>query len=136
MFLVLSNALSSTYPGKICLDQDQYIYLSHTSSEDVLKTSSRRFGEDQYTRLGSNSSRSLQYVILTLSWQEPRLLQNVFQMSSRGFPKTTSRRPEFQKFLEFLRFQFFTLLHLQSLLTEACLEPGRTSTMEIFYENT
>ena len=104
MFLILSNALSSTYRGKICLDQGKFIHLSHTSSENVFKTSSRRFGEDQYTRLGSKSSRSLQYVILTLSWQEPRLLQKVFQMSSRGFPKTTSRCLEFQKFLEYLRF--------------------------------
>ena len=38
-----------------CFDQDEYIRLSHTSSEDVFKTSSRRFAQKQYIRLGHAS---------------------------------------------------------------------------------
>ena len=120
MFLVLSNALSSTYPGKICLDQDKYIYLSHTSSEDVLKTSSRRFGEDQYTRLGSKSSRSLQYVILTLSWQEPRLHDFKSQGFSFSLYCTFSGclQRRVQNLVEHLRWRFFTkILNGFKLLT-------------------
>ena len=41
------------------LDQDEYVRLSLTSSEDVFKTSSRRLGQDQYIRLGHASSRRL-----------------------------------------------------------------------------
>ena len=44
------------------LDQDEYVRLSLTSSEDVFKTSSRRLGQEQYIRLGYTSSRRLQDV--------------------------------------------------------------------------
>ena len=57
-------------------DQDEYIRLSLTSSEDVFKTSSRRLGQDQYIRLGYTSSRRL---------------QDVFKTSSRRLAKTSSR---------------------------------------------
>ena len=62
-----------------CLDQDEYVRLSLTSSEDVFKTSSRRLGQDQYIRLGHMSSRRLQDVFKTSS----RPLQGVFKTSSR-----------------------------------------------------
>ena len=39
------------------LDQDEYIRLSHTSSGDILKTSSRRLDQDQYIPLGQRLSR-------------------------------------------------------------------------------
>ena len=61
------------------LDQDEYVRLSLTSSEDVFKTSSRRLGQDQYIRLGHTSSRRLQNVFKTSS----RRLQIVFKTSSR-----------------------------------------------------
>ena len=41
------------------LDQDEYVRLSLTSSEDVFKTSSRRLGQDQYICLGYTSSRRI-----------------------------------------------------------------------------
>ena len=55
------------------LDQDEYIRLSHTSSEDVFKTSSRRF-QDVF----KTSSRRLQDVLKTSS----RRLQDVLKTSS------------------------------------------------------
>ena len=58
------------------LDQDEYVCLSLTSSEDVSKTSSRRLGQDQYIRFGHTSSRRL---------------QDVFKMSSRRLAKASSR---------------------------------------------
>ena len=58
------------------LDEDEYILINHTSSEDVFKTSSRRLGQDQYIRLGHTSSRRL---------------QDVFKTSSRRLAKTSSR---------------------------------------------
>ena len=48
------------------------------------KTSLRRFGQDQYIRLGHTSSSRLQDVL-------PRCLQDVFKKSSRGLAKTSSR---------------------------------------------
>ena len=61
------------------LDQGEYIRLSHTSSEDVFKTSSRRLGQDQCIRLGHTSSRRF---------------QNVFKSSSKSVFKASSRRPQ------------------------------------------
>ena len=75
------------------LDQDEYVRLSLTSSEDVFKTSSRRLGQDQYIRLGYTSSRRLQDVFKTSS----RRLQDIFKTSSRRLQdifKTPSRRFE------------------------------------------
>ena len=37
------------------LDQDEYIRLTHASSEGVLKTPLRRYNQDQYVRLGHTS---------------------------------------------------------------------------------
>ena len=75
-------------PSSRRLDQDEYIRLSHTSSEDVFKTSSRRLGQDQYIRLGYTSSRRLQDVFKTSS----RRLQDVFKTSCQDVFKTFSRR--------------------------------------------
>ena len=58
------------------LDQDECICLSHSPSEDVFETSSRCLDQDQYIRLGHTSSRCL---------------QDIFKTSSRGFAKTSSR---------------------------------------------
>ena len=68
--------------------QDEYIRLTHTSSEDVLiKT--------KHIRLGHTSSRRLQDVFKTSSrrFQDvlPRHLQNVFKMSCKKVFKTSSR---------------------------------------------
>ena len=45
------------------LDEDEYILINHTSSEDVYKMSSRRLGQDQYIRLVHTSLRRLQDVL-------------------------------------------------------------------------
>ena len=54
------------------LDQGEHTRYTHTSSEDVFKTSSRRLDQDQYIRLGHTSSRRFQDVL-------PRCLQDVLQ---------------------------------------------------------
>ena len=74
------------------LDQDEYVWLRLTSSEDVLKRSSRRLGQDQYIRLGHTSSRHLQGIFKT-SYQDvlPRRLQNVFKTSWKTSLRTSSR---------------------------------------------
>ena len=66
------------------LDQDEYVCLSLTSSEDVFKTSSRRLGQDQYIRLGHTSSRRLQDVFKTF-W---RRLQDIIKTSCKDVFKT------------------------------------------------
>ena len=58
------------------LDQDEYVCLGLTSSEDVFKTSSRHLGQGQYIRLGHTSSRHFQDVL-------PRRLQDVLKTSSK-----------------------------------------------------
>ena len=86
------------------LDQDEYVHLIHTSSEDNLKTSwsrpiysswsyvfktlSRRFQDIFKTssrRLAKTSSRRLQDILKTSC-------KNVFKTSSRRLSKTFSRR--------------------------------------------
>ena len=97
--------LQKTSSGR--LDQDEYIYLTYTSSEDVFKMSSRRLDQDQYICLGHTSSRRLQNVFKTSSrrlaetssvrlqdvfktfW---RRVQDVFQTSSKYLAKASSRR--------------------------------------------
>ena len=66
------------------LDQDEYVCLSLTVSEDVFKTSSRRLGQDQYIPLGHTSLKRLQDVL-------PSYLQDVFKTSSRHLTKASSR---------------------------------------------
>ena len=58
------------------LNQDEYIHFTHTSSEDVFKTSSRRLDQDQYIRLGHTTSRRPREVFKT-SWE------NIFKTSSK-----------------------------------------------------
>ena len=97
--------LQKTSSGR--LDQDEYIYLTYTSSEDVFKMSSRRLDQDQYICLGHTFSRRLQNVFKTSSrrlaetssvrlqdvfktfW---RRVQDVFQTSSKHLAKASSRR--------------------------------------------
>ena len=66
------------------LDEDEYILVNHTSSEDVFETSPRRLGQDQYIRLVHTFSRHLQDVLL-------RRLQDVFKTSSRRLANTSWR---------------------------------------------
>ena len=70
------------------LDQDKYICLSHTSSEDVFKMFSRRLGQNQYVRLGYTSSTRFQGVFKTSS----KRLQDVLQKRLQDVLKTSSRR--------------------------------------------
>ena len=83
------------------LDQDEYIHLNDTPSEDVFKTFSRRL--DQYICLGHTSSWRVQYVFKTLAKASSRHLQDVLKTYSRHlqdflpsyieeFFKTSSRR--------------------------------------------
>ena len=76
---------------------------SWRSFEDVLKTSSRRLGQDQYIRLVHTSSRRLQDVFKTschnvfktfsrhLQDLLPKRLQDVFKTSSRRLANTSWR---------------------------------------------
>ena len=77
------------------LDQDEYIRLTHTSSEDVFKTTSRRLDQDQYIRLGHTSSRRLQDVFETscqdVSKTFSTRLQDIFNMSSRHLQDVLER---------------------------------------------
>ena len=66
------------------LDEDEYIPINHTSSEDVFKTSSRRLGQDQYIRPVHTSSRRFQDAFKTSC-------KNVFKTSRKYVLKTFSR---------------------------------------------
>ena len=64
------------------VDQNKYICRSHASSEDFLKTSSRRLCQDQYIRLSHTSSRRLAKVSSRrLAKASARHLQDVFKTS-------------------------------------------------------
>ena len=67
------------------LDQDEYVCLSLTSSEDVFKKSSRRLNQDQYIRLDHTSSRCL-------AKTSSRSFQDVFKTSCKNVFQTSSRR--------------------------------------------
>ena len=88
--------LQKTSSGR--LDQDKYIHPTHTSSEDVFKTCSRRLAkttsrhlEDVFKtssrrlaktfsrRLAKTSSRHLQNVLKTSSRHLAKMLQNLFK---------------------------------------------------------
>ena len=145
------------------LDQDEHVRLSLTSSEDifktswsrpiysswpyVFKTSSRRLGQDQYIRLGYTSSRRLQDVFKTSS----RRLQDVFKTSSRRLANTSWRHlqdvlktyHQVKLFLLTSLWEVFNMFVRRTAKTVVCrriymdayLEPGRTSTMELFFQN-
>ena len=65
------------------LDQDEYIHLSHSSSEDVFKTSWSK----PYIHLRHTSSRRFQDVFKTFR----RRLQDVLRKRLQGIFKTSSR---------------------------------------------
>ena len=86
------------------LNQDEFICLSHTFSEDIFKTnlfalvihfqktSSRRLDWDEYIRLGHTSSRHLQDVFKTSSIGVlPRHVQDVLQKRLQDNFKTFPR---------------------------------------------
>ena len=76
------------------LDQDEYIHLTHTCSEDVFKTSSIRLDQDQYICLGHTSSRRLQDLFKRSSRRLAKTSSDVFTTSSRRLQdvlKTSSR---------------------------------------------
>ena len=70
------------------LDQDEYIRLTHTSSEDVFKTSSSRSTYSSWSYVFKTSSRRFQDVFKTSS----RRFQDVFKTSCKNVFKTSSRR--------------------------------------------
>ena len=69
------------------LDQDEYICFKQMSSEDVFKTCSRRLVQDQFICLENKPSRRLQDVFKTFSSRIQDVLQNLLQ----DFFKTCSR---------------------------------------------
>ena len=77
------------------LHQDEHIRYTHTSSEDVFKSSSRRLNQDQYICLVHTSSRRLQDVFKTSSRRvfktSSKSLQDVFKTSCKRVYKTSSR---------------------------------------------
>ena len=80
------------------LDQEEYIRLSHTSSEDIFKTSSRRsqdFFKTSLRCLAKTSSRRLQDVLKTSCKNDlkksSRPLQDVLKTLSRPLAKISSR---------------------------------------------
>ena len=68
------------------LDQDEYVALSLTSSEDVFKTSWSRPLYSSWPYIFKTSSRCLQDVL-------SRSLQDKFKASSRRLAKASSRHP-------------------------------------------
>ena len=95
------------FPVNIGLDEDvsktSWWHLFSSSSEEVLKTSSRRLDQDKYIRLSHSSSEDvffktnmlallirLQYVFKTYGFKTySRRLKNVFTTSSRRLAKTS-----------------------------------------------
>ena len=66
------------------------------SSEDILKTSSRRLGQNQYIRLHHTSSRRLEDIFKTSSGRlvkrSSRRFEDVFSKSCKNVFKASSRR--------------------------------------------
>ena len=69
------------------LDQDEYVLLTHTSSEDVFKTSSSKPIYSPWSYIFKTSSKCFQDVFKTSSKRLPntssRRLQDIFKTSSR-----------------------------------------------------
>ena len=97
-------------PGNIRLDEDVWRRLSSSSSQDVLKTSSRRLHHDEYVRLSLTSSED----VFKTSWSRPIYSSRsyIFKTSSRRFQdifKTSSRH--FQDVLQRYRQDVFKTYH-------------------------
>ena len=82
-----------------CLDQDENIHLTHTCSEELFKTSSRRLNEDQIIVLVirlqdvfKRFSRRLKTSSRFLAKASSNRLQDVFKTSCRKVFKTSSTR--------------------------------------------
>ena len=77
------------------LDEDEYIFINHTSSEDVL--------QDQYIRLVHTSSRRLQDIFKTFSRRFVKTsCKNVFKTSSRRFEDVLKASSSFEDVLCYL----------------------------------
>ena len=92
---------SSTEPENIRLDEDvlktSWRRLSSSSSEHIIKTSSRRLAQDEYICLSHMSSEdvliktNILILVICLLDVLPRHFQDVFKTSSIRLPKTSSR---------------------------------------------
>ena len=88
--------LQKTYSRR--LDQDEYVRLTHTSSEDALRTSWSRAINSSWSYVFKTFSRCLQDIFKTSSGHLQdilqKLLQDIFKTSSRRFenPFKTSLR--------------------------------------------
>ena len=96
------------------LDQDEYVRLSFTSSEDVFKTSWSRPIYSSWPYVFKTSSRRFQDVL-------PRCLQDVFKTSSRRLAKTSSRHLQDVFKTSSRRLAKTSSRHLQDVL-QGCLQ--------------
>ena len=76
LYVYVRDAINWFNPNRNGQDQEHYIRLTHTYSEDVFKKSSRCLDQDQYIGLGHTSSKRLQDLCKTSC-------KNVFKISSR-----------------------------------------------------
>ena len=81
------------------LDQDEYVRLSLTSSEDVFKTFWSRPIYSSWPYVFKTSSRRLQDILKTFSKRLQDVLENVFKTSSRRLQDVLQRYLEVELFL-------------------------------------
>ena len=119
------------------LYQDEHIHLSHTSSEDVFKTSWSRPLYSSWSYVFKTSwsrpiySRRFQDVFKTSSSYLQDLLQKRLQNVFYTFLRPTARTVIYRRiFLGYTSETF--MVSVQNLLTDAYLEPSPTSTMDFF----
>ena len=90
----LTMYITSYFPANIRLDEDvlktSWKRLSSSSLEDVFKTSSRLLDQDEYVRLSLTSSEDVW--VKTNIFVLAIRLQDVFKTSCRNVFKTSSRR--------------------------------------------
>ena len=98
---VILMLLSITHQIFVLIRPDQgvlktsFVFIFRRRLQDVLKTSSRRLGQDQYIRLGHMSSRRLQDVFKRSSRRFQDIFKTSAKLSSRHLQdvfKTSSRR--------------------------------------------
>ena len=91
-----SNAMIGPNPANIRLDIDvsmtSWRHLSSSSSKDIFKTSSRRLDEDKYILINHTSSEDV--LVKTNIFVLSIYLQDNFKTSSRLLAKTSSRHSQ------------------------------------------
>ena len=92
--LVYKSCLRRCLPANICLDEDvlktPWRRVSPSSSEDVLKTSSRRLDQDEYIRLSHSPSEDV-FKMSSRRLDQDQCIRDVFKTFSRRLAKSSSR---------------------------------------------